>query len=129
MRLDRGSIAARGVTLGLAWAVVAAGLAVVPPPAAAQLVAAGTALAAKTALESAIGELKQALSQLTSGLRSLGNLLQANAQDVLADFDRILESNISPTFDWLHATQRRFVEDAPSLAGFLPHAAPVVGSS
>lgn len=74
-----------------------------------------TVLAAKSALEGAIGELRKALADTTNDLRSLGNSLQANAQNVVLDVDRMLGSKISLTFDRLDATELRLMEDVQAL--------------
>lgn len=74
-----------------------------------------TVLAAKSALESAIGELRRALAETTNDLRSLGNSLQANAQNVVLDVDRMLGSKINLTFDRLDATELRLMEDVQAL--------------
>lgn len=74
-----------------------------------------TVLAAKSALEGAIGELRRALADTTNDLRSLGNSLQANAQNVVLDVDRMLGSKISLTFDRLDATELRLMEDVEAL--------------
>lgn len=74
-----------------------------------------TILAAKSALEGAIAELRKALADTTNDLRSLGNSLQANAQNVVLDVDRTLGSKINLTFDRLDATELRLMEDVQAL--------------
>ena len=74
-----------------------------------------TVLAAKSALEGAIAELRKALADTTNDLRSLGNSLQANAQNVVLDVDRTLGSKINLTFDRLDATELRLMEDVQAL--------------
>lgn len=72
-------------------------------------------LAVKQALESAIGDLRRALGDVASDLTSLGNSLQANAQNVIQDVDRLLAKNINLTFDRLDATELRLMEDVQAL--------------
>jgi hypothetical protein len=74
-----------------------------------------TVLAAKSALEGAIAELRKALADTTNDLQSLGNSLQANAQNVVFDVDRTLGSKINLTFDRLDATELRLIEDVQTL--------------
>jgi len=74
-----------------------------------------TVLAAKSALEGAISELRNALADTTNDLRSLGSSLQANAQNVVLDLDRTLGSKINLTFDRLDATELRLMEDVQAL--------------
>ena len=74
-----------------------------------------TALAVKSALEGVISEFRKAAMEATQDLQSLGNSLQANAQNVIQDIDRTLGSKINLTFDRLDATELRLVEDAQAL--------------
>lgn len=85
----------------------------VTPPATAQ--AALTALAVKDALSSALDEFRKVASQLTNDLQSLGNSLQANAQNVIQDLDKVLGDKINLTFDRLEAQERQLVESAQAL--------------
>jgi hypothetical protein len=74
-----------------------------------------TVLAAKAALEGALGELRAALTDATNDLRSLGNSLQANAQNVVQDVDRMLGSKMNLAFDRLDAAELRLMEDVQAL--------------
>jgi hypothetical protein len=48
-------------------------------------------------------------------VQSIGNSLQANAQNVIKDIDTLLGKKLSYTFDRLDATELRLVEDAQAL--------------
>lgn len=74
-----------------------------------------TVLAVKSALQESIQSLREALAQTTNDLQSLGNSLQANAQNVLLDVDRTLGSKLQYTFDRLDASELRLAEDAQAL--------------
>lgn len=77
--------------------------------------AAGTVLAVRSALVAALEEFKQAASQLTADLASLGNSLQANAQNVIQDIDKMLGDKINLTFDRLEVQERQLYESAEAL--------------
>ena len=77
--------------------------------------AALTVLSVKAALEGAIESIRDTLSQTTNDMQSLGNSLQANAQNVLSDIDRMLGDKLSYTFDKLDQTELQLVEDAQRL--------------
>lgn len=74
-----------------------------------------TVLGVKEALEGAITEFRKVLAEATNDLQSLGNSLQAKAQNVVMDIDRSLGSKINLTFDRLDATEQRLIEDAQAL--------------
>jgi hypothetical protein len=77
--------------------------------------AALTVLSVKSALEGAITEFRKAMNEATNNLQSLGNSLQANAQNVVLDIDRTIGSKITLTFDRLDASELRLMEDAQAL--------------
>jgi hypothetical protein len=74
-----------------------------------------TVLAVKDALTTAVQGLRDALAEATNDAQSIGNSLQANAQNVLADINRMLGSKLAYTFDRLDASELRLVEDAQAL--------------
>lgn len=78
-----------------------------------------TVLAVKSALESALEGFRDAASQLTHDMQSLGNSLQANAQNVIRDLDDLLEDNIELTFEELDDFELRLVEDAQNLTALV----------
>lgn len=77
--------------------------------------AALTVLSVKSALTEVIQSMRDALAEATSDLQSIGNSMQANAQNVLADVDRILGKKLEYTFNRLDATELRLVEDTQAL--------------
>lgn len=117
-----GTLVRRMYRLGFAVWIAGAGtlLAVAPysplgtTPAAAQagLVTVG---AVSAALSSALDQFKAAIAQAGDELRGLGNSLQANAQNVLQDMNKIMKDRMDQAVGSLDAQERRIVEDAEAL--------------
>lgn len=95
--------------------VVALLLVVVMYASPAAAIDAATVVGVKLALDGALKGLNEALKGVTGEIRSLGNSLQANAQNVIVDIDGMVKSNVNLTFDKLSASELRFVEDAQAL--------------
>jgi hypothetical protein len=95
-----------------------------PNPAEAQGVLTVTAVSA--ALSSAIDQFKQAISQAGDELRSLGNSLQANAQNVLQDLDTSLKNRMDQGVDSLDKEERKLATDAETLTRQLQQATEAV---
>lgn len=74
-----------------------------------------TVLAVKGALEESIQSMREALASTTHDIQSIGNSLQANAQNVILDIDRSLGSKLEYTFSRLDASELRLMEDAQAL--------------
>jgi hypothetical protein len=55
------------------------------------------------------------MDEATSDIKSVGNSLQANVQNVISDIDRSLGNKLNLTFDKLDAQERRLAEDAERL--------------
>jgi hypothetical protein len=66
-------------------------------------------------LSRAIDDFKSALAQAGDESRSLGNSLQANAQNVLADLNNALKDRMNQAITALDAQERRLAEDAEAL--------------
>jgi hypothetical protein len=74
-----------------------------------------TVAAISAALSAALDQFKVAISQAGDELRGLGNSLQANAQNVLQDMNKILKDRMDQAVTSLDAQERRIAEDAESL--------------
>ncbi len=74
-----------------------------------------TILAIKSTLEGFIESFREAMYEGTEDIQSIGNSLQANAQNVLADIDRMLGHKLEYTVDKLEGAELRLVEDAQEL--------------
>lgn len=108
---------------GLRGAGVAMMLMLGAQPADAQIEAGLTAGAVSVGLSAAIKDLKSVLESMGGELKGVGNSLQANAQNVLLDFDRAIAGNINLTFDKLDTQQQRLYRDAQALTRQLAKAA------
>ena len=87
-----------------------------------------TIMAVRAALESAIAELRSTLDQTTHDFIGLGNSVQANAQSVLADIDRIFGDRLDQTFDHLEGFELRLVEDAQGLTSLVHQSASLLAA-
>ena len=74
-----------------------------------------TILAIKSTLEGVIESFREAMYEGTEDIQSIGNSLQSNAQNVLADIDRMLGDKLEYTVDKLEGAELRLVEDAQEL--------------
>lgn len=79
-------------------------------------------------LSKAIDDFKAALSQAGDEARSLGNSLQANAQNVLADLNNALKDRMNQAITALEAQERRLAEDAEALTRQLTRATQAVAT-
>lgn len=73
-------------------------------------------------LSRAIDDFKTALAQAGDEARSLGNSLQANAQNVLADLNNALKDRMNQAITALELQERRLAEDAEALTRQLTQA-------
>ncbi|NOJ46073.1 hypothetical protein [Bradyrhizobium archetypum] len=71
--------------------------------------------AASAALSAALDQFKAAIAQAGDELRGLGNSLQANAQNVLQDMNKIMKDRMDQAVSSLDVQERRIVEDAEAL--------------
>jgi hypothetical protein len=78
-----------------------------------------TVLGVKDALVSTLQEFRQALNEATQDAKSVGNSLQANAQNVIRDIDVMLGKKLAYTFDRLDAQERRLADDAERLTALI----------
>ena len=67
------------------------------------------------ALNSAISGLEDAISKASADIKSVGNSLDANAKDVLAQLNYYLGDKLNDTFDKLSEQEKRLAEDAENL--------------
>ncbi|WP_095991164.1 hypothetical protein [Cystobacter fuscus] len=84
-------------------------------PAHAQLETTLTIGAVSNALSNAITDFKSSLETVGGEVRGVGNSLQANAQNVISDIDRVFGRNVNLTFDRMDAQQRALYRDAQAL--------------
>ena len=82
--------------------------------------------AVSLALSAALDQFKQVISQAGDEFRSLGNSLQANAQNVIEDINTDLKDRLNQTFDKLDQEELRFVQDAQSLTRQIQRATELV---
>jgi hypothetical protein len=85
-------------------------------PATGQEVATSLAIGAvKNALEESLTSFNNTLQTGGGEVKGAGNSLQANAQNVIADIDRVFGKNLNLTFDRMNAQQRALYRDAQRL--------------
>ncbi|WHO38520.1 IPT/TIG domain-containing protein [Sphingobium sp. AP49] len=99
---------------GLRGATVAMVLMALVQPAHAQGEVA-TIGAVSVALSQALNGFKSTLETMGGEMKGVGNSLQANAQNVLADLDKAIAGNINLTFDKLDTQQQALYRDAQAL--------------
>lgn len=85
-----------------------------------------TVAAVSAGLSAAIEQFRQAISQAGDELRSLGNSLQANAQNVLQDLDTSLKNRMDQGVDSLDKEERKLATDAETLTRQLQQATEAV---
>ena len=85
-----------------------------------------TVAGVSAALSAAIEQFRQAISQAGDELRSLGNSLQANAQNVLQDLDTSLKNRMDQGVDSLDKEERKLATDAETLTRQLQQATEAV---
>lgn len=81
-----------------------------------------TVIAVSKALQDALKSLQDSLVTAGGEMKGVGNAWQQNAQNVLADIDKMLGGKMTTVIDQLDKTERKLVSDAQQLTGLMQQA-------